>query len=109
MALPSIRRTPQPWFLVRRRGRLRPARSRTLGVAALPAHTVLEGFIVFLRDAQSGESFHAERLSRLSVELPSLVRRIPRDLGHAPHHPWSPRPPIVATEALSKRAIIVYK
>ena len=64
----------------------------------------LEGFIVFLRDTQPGESFHAERLSRLSVELPSLVRGIPRDLGHAPHRPRSPGPPIVATEALSKRA-----
>jgi hypothetical protein len=37
-------------------------------VAALRTQAVLEGFIDFLRDAQSGKSLHAETLSRPAVE-----------------------------------------
>jgi len=88
----------------RRQARVSNRPFPNVDVAALRTPAVLEGCIDFLRDAQSGKSLHAETLSRPAVELPSLVRGITGALRHALQHPCSPRPPLVATEALPKRA-----
>ena len=74
-----------------------------VGVAALPAHAVLKGLIVFPPDAQSGSPF-TPSFSLVVGRTPSLVQGIPRDLGHAPVILVA-RARIVATEALSKHAI----
>ena len=103
----------------RRRRHQRSVRSRqprvsnapfpNVDVAALRTQAVLEGFIDFLRDAQSGKSLHAETLSRPAVELPSLVRGITRALRHTLHIPTRHGPQSWRQKRCRSARIIVYQ